>query len=85
MALSSRLNFKDLQRKGIVANRPSLRNRIKFHGFPPGRRTGPNSRTWSETEIAEYVDSCPEDPKPAPPRRSLKRTHPSTDSTMTEE
>jgi hypothetical protein len=64
MSLSPRLNFKDLQSKGIVKNRATLRNLIKRSKFPPGKLTGPNSRTWSEEEVEAYVAQCTTDPSP---------------------
>jgi hypothetical protein len=63
------LRFADLKAAGIVNNWPSLKNRIEKFGFPPGRLIGPNSRVWSEPEIADYIASRPTDRKPAPRRR----------------
>ena len=63
-----RLRFRDLKRLGIVDNRQSLANWIRHHGFPPGQLTGPNSRTWGETEVQEYLANRPTAPKPAPRR-----------------
>jgi len=71
------LRFADLKAAGIVNNWPSLKNRIEKFGFPPGRLIGPNSRVWSEQEIADYVASRPTDRKPAPRRyRSPKSPSP---------
>jgi predicted DNA-binding transcriptional regulator AlpA len=64
--MERRLRFPDLVAVGIVRNRTTLRNKIEKDGFPPGKRTGPNERTWSESEVQAYVDACPVEPKPAP-------------------
>jgi len=64
------LRFADLQERGVIKNRVTLHNRIKNEGFPEGRLIGPNSRAWTETEIAEWLASRPTDRKPWPaPRR----------------
>ena len=60
------LRFRDLQERGIVENRVTLHNRIKDHGFPAGRKLGPNSRAWTESEIAEWLASRPTERKPWP-------------------
>jgi predicted DNA-binding transcriptional regulator AlpA len=58
------LRFRDLVARGIVRNRMTLRRRIRKDGFPPGRMTGPNERTWIEAEVDTWVRSCPiEGPK----------------------
>ncbi|PWT73229.1 MAG: hypothetical protein C5B46_05665 [Proteobacteria bacterium] len=53
------LRFRDLKERGIVNNWPTLRNRIAKYGFPPGRMTGPNERTWVEAEIDAWIKSRP--------------------------
>jgi hypothetical protein len=60
------LRFRDLKIRGIVNNWPTLKNRVKKHGFPPGRLIGPNTRAWTDEEINAYIASCPTAPKPAP-------------------
>ena len=68
--LTRRLRFADLKARGIVNNRPTLRNWIRDRGFPPGQLTGPNTRTWDEGEVADYIASRPIEPKPTPqPKR----------------
>jgi len=65
--VGKRLTYRDLKARGYVNNRETLRGWIKKKIFPPGKRTGPNSRTWDEdTEIQPWLDSRPVDPKPAP-------------------
>jgi hypothetical protein len=64
-----RLRYCDLKARGIVNNRVTLRNWIRDRGFPPGQLTGPNSRTWGEGEIDDYLDSRPTAPKPVIPAK----------------
>jgi hypothetical protein len=55
---------------GLVNNRVTLNNWIRDRGFPRGQLTGPNTRTWGEGEIQEYIDARPVGPKPTPqPKR----------------
>jgi hypothetical protein len=55
-----RLRFRDLQDRGIVNNRATLKNWQAKYGFPLGQLTGPNSRTWDEeTEIKPWLTSRP--------------------------
>jgi predicted DNA-binding transcriptional regulator AlpA len=61
-----RLRYRDLVALGIIRNRPTLQNWIRDRGFPCGQRTGPNSRTWGEDEVADWLASRPTAPKPAP-------------------
>jgi predicted DNA-binding transcriptional regulator AlpA len=59
------LRFRDLKARGIVKNWPTLKRRVEKDGFPPGRMTGPNERTWTEEEIDEWYASRPvEGPEP---------------------
>jgi predicted DNA-binding transcriptional regulator AlpA len=53
------LRFKDLRERRIVDNRPTLQRWIAIEGFPPGRMLGPNTRAWTEEEIAEWITSRP--------------------------
>jgi hypothetical protein len=66
--MDKRLRYRDLKARGIVDNRTTLANWIR-RGFPSGQLTGPNTRTWSESEIASYLDSRPTAPKPLLPAR----------------
>ncbi len=52
--MSKYLRFKDLVERGVVNNRVTLGRWIKFHNFPPGVLLGPNTRVWTEDEIAAY-------------------------------
>jgi predicted DNA-binding transcriptional regulator AlpA len=53
------LRFKELKERGIVGNWPTLLAWVEHEGFPPGRWLGPNSRAWSEEEVAEWLASRP--------------------------
>jgi hypothetical protein len=66
-----RLTYRDLLELRIVNNRGTLRNWILYRGFPPGKLTGPNTRTWCRGEIRDYIERCPIKPKAVtlPPRR----------------
>ena len=48
------LRFADLKARNIVRNRVTLSRWIKNIDFPPGIMIGPNTRVWSEKEIAEW-------------------------------
>ena len=67
--LKKRIRFRELKERGIVNNRPSLKNLQEQRGFPLGKLTGANSRTWTEDEVDEWVDSQPEAPKPVLPAK----------------
>jgi hypothetical protein len=58
------LRYNELKSLRIVNNRVTLRNRIRDHGFPPGRLIGPNTRVWTQDEIKAYTDSRPTAPRP---------------------
>jgi predicted DNA-binding transcriptional regulator AlpA len=64
--MEKRLRYADLEALGVVRNRVTLSNWIRDRGFPPGQRTGPNSRTWSEAEIQRWIDGRPTDRKSPP-------------------
>jgi predicted DNA-binding transcriptional regulator AlpA len=66
--LQRRLRYRDLEERGIIRNRITLKNWIKNRGFPAGQLTGPNSRTWTEAEVEAWIASRPTAPKRAPPR-----------------
>jgi len=65
--MQRRLRYRDLHAKGVVRNRQTLKNWIEKRGFPAGQLTGPNSRTWGEDEVQDYLDSRPTAAKPALP------------------
>jgi hypothetical protein len=67
--LDRRWRFRDLKAHNIVENRATLANWIRYGGFPPGQLTGPNTRTWGESEIQDFLDSRPTAPKPIRPAR----------------
>jgi predicted DNA-binding transcriptional regulator AlpA len=64
--MNKRLRFRDLVERRIVNNRPTLQNWIRKNKFPAGQLTGPNTRTWDEAEVEEYLSTRPTAPKPAP-------------------
>jgi hypothetical protein len=66
--MRKRLRYSDLRNRGVVKNRTTLGNWIRLHGFPPGQLTGPNTRTWEEEEVDDWLDNRPVEPKPTPPR-----------------
>jgi hypothetical protein len=59
------LRFRDLQTRGIIPNWPTLKARVRDHGFPPGRKLGPNSRAWTEDEVDAWIASRPNVASPA--------------------
>jgi predicted DNA-binding transcriptional regulator AlpA len=67
--MRKRLRFSDLVELGIVRNRITLGHWIARHGFPPGQLTGPNSRTWGEDEVQDWIARRPVGPKAGSPRR----------------
>jgi predicted DNA-binding transcriptional regulator AlpA len=67
--MRKRLRFRDLVAHGIVNNRVTLKNWIALYGFPPGQLTGPNSRTWTEDEVEDWIAHRPVEPPPGSPRR----------------
>ena len=74
--MQRRLRYADLQRLGIVNTRVTLSNWIRDRGFPRGQLTGPNSRTWGETEVQAWLDSRPIGKKKATSRgRPRKAEH----------
>jgi hypothetical protein len=50
------LRYADLKVRGIVNNRVTLKNWIEKLGFPPGRMIGPNTRTWTEAEVTDWLN-----------------------------
>jgi predicted DNA-binding transcriptional regulator AlpA len=67
--INRRLRYRDLVAKGVVRNRQTLKNWIEKEGFPPGELTGPNSRTFDEKKVEEWLSSRPTAPKPAIPTK----------------
>lgn len=68
------LRFKDLQERGVVPNRVTLKNWIDSGNFPPGRLIGPNTRAWTDVEIAAYLESRPTGRKPWPGQKSATKS-----------
>ncbi len=64
--ISRQLRYRDLKARGIVNNRVTLGNWIRDQGFPPGQLIGPNTRTWTEDEVADYLKGRPTAPKLTP-------------------
>jgi predicted DNA-binding transcriptional regulator AlpA len=53
------LRFRDLKAMNYVQSWPQLKSMIENEGFPRGRRTSPNIRTWTEDEVAEWYAARP--------------------------
>ena len=53
------VRYADLKARKIVNNRQTLANWTRDEGFPPGRLLGPNTRVWTEEEVAEWFDARP--------------------------
>jgi predicted DNA-binding transcriptional regulator AlpA len=68
--VSQYLRFRDLQARGIIASWPILRRRVDHDGFPSGRKTGPNTRIWTEDEVNAWIASRPTERKIPHPRRA---------------
>jgi hypothetical protein len=68
--IPKQLRFSDLKERNIVNNWVTLRNWIDNENFPPGKMVGPNTRIWSEPDVAAWLDSRPSTPKAAPRRRA---------------
>jgi predicted DNA-binding transcriptional regulator AlpA len=84
--MRKRLRYRDLLALGIVSNRVTLQNWIRDRDFPRGQLTGPNSRTWSEDEVQDWLDSRPTAAKPALPAkrpRGRPRKSATTEATAT--
>lgn len=70
MAVREVVNFKGLKRAGIVANHPSLMDKITNQGFPAGFWAGPNTHLWYVDEVNEWLASRPQERPSKPPYRS---------------
>lgn len=57
--MSSLLRFRDLKRRGIVGNHPTLKRWIEQEGFPRGLMLGPNTRAWRESDVEAWLASRP--------------------------
>ena len=53
------LRFADLKARGIVQNWPTLLRWIACENFPPGNKLGPNTRAWTDAEVAAWLESRP--------------------------
>jgi hypothetical protein len=53
------LRFADLKARGIVQNWPTLLRWIACENFPPGKMLGPNTRAWTDAEVAAWLESRP--------------------------
>jgi hypothetical protein len=83
--MERRLRFADLVAANVVTNRVTLRNWQKTLGFPLGQLTGPNIRTWGETEIQDWIANRPVAPKLTPtPKHRPGRPRKSADTQNTE-
>jgi predicted DNA-binding transcriptional regulator AlpA len=66
------LRFKDLQERGIVLSHAGLRHLQMHENFPLGRLLGPQSRVWSETEVAAWLANRPVEPAQQTKERAAK-------------
>jgi predicted DNA-binding transcriptional regulator AlpA len=64
MAIREVTNFKGLKRAGVVTNHPSLDDKIKNQGFPPGFWAGPNTHVWFVDEVNDWLASRPAERPP---------------------
>jgi predicted DNA-binding transcriptional regulator AlpA len=69
------LRYTDLVAHGIVRNRITLKNWIEKRGFPKGRLIGPNTRAWTEAEVANWLASRPSENKQGPIKKNLEEGH----------
>jgi predicted DNA-binding transcriptional regulator AlpA len=53
------LRFHDLRQRGLCRSWAQLARLQKTAGFPRGRLLGPNTRTWTEDEVADWYQSRP--------------------------
>jgi predicted DNA-binding transcriptional regulator AlpA len=67
------LRYADLEALGIVNNRATLANWIRDRGFPVGQLIGPNSRSWSETEVKAWIANRPTALKPTPTTKNRRK------------
>jgi predicted DNA-binding transcriptional regulator AlpA len=71
--MRKRLRYTDLAALGIVRNRTTLQNWINKQNFPVGQMTGPNSRTWDQGEVEDWLDSRPAAQKAVPKSKGRPR------------
>jgi predicted DNA-binding transcriptional regulator AlpA len=62
-----RIRFRDLKARGISDSYAQLDRQIKLYSFPPGRMLSPNIRSWTEQEVATWIETRPSDRKTMPP------------------
>jgi hypothetical protein len=67
MAVREVINFKGLKKAGVVNNHPSLLDKIKNQGFPPGFWAGPNTHVWFVDEVNNWLASRPPERPGEPP------------------
>jgi predicted DNA-binding transcriptional regulator AlpA len=53
------LRYSDLKARGIVRNWVTLLRWIAHEDFPPGKMLGPNTRAWTDAEVAAWLESRP--------------------------
>jgi len=87
-----RLRYRDLVALGIINNRQTLKNWVRDRGFPSGQLTGPNTRTWGEDEVRDWLNSRPTAFKPTTilknrraRKRKAKRDKPSADKRVADQ
>ncbi len=53
------LRFADLKARHIINSWPSVRKYVDDYGFPPGRKISPQTRVWTDEEVAAWLTSRP--------------------------
>jgi len=53
-------HFADLKKMGIVSNWPTLSRWIRYEGFPPGIKLGPNTRAWFKDDVMAWLANRPQ-------------------------
>jgi hypothetical protein len=53
------INYRYLERQGIMPNRVTLMNSINKHGFPPPIELGANRLAWDLEEVQQWLATRP--------------------------
>jgi hypothetical protein len=60
--LPTLVRFEDLRQRGIVNSWAALKHMQQTAGFPKGRLIGPNTRAWTDEEVAQWWNTRPVEP-----------------------
>jgi predicted DNA-binding transcriptional regulator AlpA len=58
------VKFRDLKQLNIVNSWPQLGRMMRDEAFPSGKKLGPQTRVWTEQEVADWLASRPEAKQP---------------------